>query len=311
MRPSTSSAANGGCFHCAGSPSVTTSVWPSSNSVGPAVRSPSTASTLGRPGATGCTSTSKPSWRNHCSTCAATAASVAAGSPGRTTLGMRMRSRVSAISSSGSTRASADLSADTGQPRVQRLLVREGQDHGVEPDHAVLLEGDVEIVPLDLLRTLLERDHRLELRHLAKGVGAFVEPVAAGHHRAVADRRALRTVHADVGRRFGHHLDEEIDAVDLDGDVRHIATIPRDISWLDAGPLRTIACRERWLCAGPWWHSSASRPVWRSSPAAVGAAMETHSKSSSPTTARTTRSRSGSRWPPITPDGRASRSTCR
>src|ERR671925_892560 len=227
MRPSTSSASNGGWLHCPGSPSVTTSVWPSSSRVPPAVRSPRTASTFGRPGATGWTSTSKPSWRNHCSTCAATAPSVAVASPGRTTLGMRMSSRVSAISSSGSTRASADLSADTGRPPCRGLLVRKGQDHGVEPDHAVLLEGDVEVVSLDLLRALLERDHRLQLRHLAEGVGAFVEPVTAGDDLAVADGRALGAVHADVGRRFGHHLDEEIDAVDLDGDVRHIATIPR------------------------------------------------------------------------------------
>src|SRR5262245_21818072 len=158
--------------------------------------------------------------------CAATAASVAPGSPGRTTLGMRTRSRVRPTSSSVSTRDSARVNVDTAVASAPALLVRERQDDGVEPDDAVLFEGDVEVVALDFLRALLEGDDGLELGHLAEGVGALVEPVATSDHFPVPDRRALRAIHADVGRRFGHHLDEKIDAVDLDGDIRHRRTIP-------------------------------------------------------------------------------------
>ena len=45
--------------------------------------------TFGRPGATSCTSTEKPSRRSQASTAPATARSLASGSPGRKTLGMR------------------------------------------------------------------------------------------------------------------------------------------------------------------------------------------------------------------------------
>src|SRR5882724_9543521 len=134
---------------------------------------------------------------------------------------MRTRSRVSATSSSGSIRDSARVRVDTADVSTRGLLVREREDDGVETDDAVFLEGDVEVVAFDFLRALLEGDDRLELGHLAEGVGALVEAVPASHHFPVPDRRALRAVHADVGRCFGHHLDEEIDAVDLDGDVRH------------------------------------------------------------------------------------------
>ena len=58
----------------AGSPSVTTSVCPSSRRLRrPGVFSPIHPMTFGRPGATGCTSTPKPSRRSHASTNAAIA----------------------------------------------------------------------------------------------------------------------------------------------------------------------------------------------------------------------------------------------
>ena len=93
------------------------------------------------------------------------------------------------------------VSVDTGQRVFERrgaarghagLLVREGQDDGVEADDPVLFAGDVKVVPLDFLGGLLERHDRLEIRHLAERVGALVEPVAARDDLAVADRRALR-----------------------------------------------------------------------------------------------------------------------
>src|SRR5262245_56841531 len=195
MRPSTSSAENGGYRHAEGSPSVTTSVWPSSKRLLPAPFSPRTASTFGRPGATGCTSTSKPSLRNQRSTYSATAASVAPGSPARTTLGILMRSRVSSTSSSASTWARTSFS-DTRGFFLPALLGREREDHGVEADHAVLVSGNVEVVPLDLLGALLERHHGLDIRHLAKGVGALVEAVSPRHDFTVANRRSLRAMDA-------------------------------------------------------------------------------------------------------------------
>src|SRR5262249_24766079 len=102
-----------------------------------------------------------------------------------------------------------------------RLLLRKGQDDGVEPDDAVLLELDVEVVALDLFGALLERHDGLGVGHLTEGVSALVESVAARDDLAVTDRRALRAVDANVRRRLGHHADEQIDAIDLDGDRAH------------------------------------------------------------------------------------------
>src|ERR671918_275248 len=221
MRPSSRSPPNGGCRHSRGSPSVTTSVWPSSRSVGPAAASPIEPSTLGRPGATSWTSTTNPSARSQRSTWAATAASVAPGSPGRTTLGMRTSSRVSAISSSASMRERTSAARTVGARRCPGLLLGEGQDHRVQADDTVLLELEVEVVPLDLLGTLLERDDRRGVGHLPKGVGALVEPVPARHHLTVADGRALGAVHTDVGGHLGHHPHEKGDAVHLDRNAGH------------------------------------------------------------------------------------------
>ena len=68
-------------------------------------------------------------------------------------------------------------------------------------------------------------------------VGALVEAVAARHHLAIPDRGALRTVHADVGRRLRHHAHEEVDTVHLDGNVRHgPVMIPRKIWGLPSPP---------------------------------------------------------------------------
>jgi len=74
---------------------------------------------------------------------------------------------------------------------------------------------------LDLLRALLERNDRLDRRHFAEGVRAFVKAVAPGDDLAVADGRALRAVDANVGGDLGHQPDQEVDAVDLDGYVAH------------------------------------------------------------------------------------------
>src|SRR6185295_4864469 len=167
MRPSTMSAPNGGCDHSAGSPSVTTSVCPSSSRLLPPGRfSPSQPMMLGRPGATCCTSTWKPSRRSQASTKAATRASVASGSAGRYTLGMRTSERVSSTTSSASIlRRTCDSAVTAGSG----LFQREGQDDGVEPDDAMLLARDVEVVSLHLLGILLEGHHRADRRHVAEG----------------------------------------------------------------------------------------------------------------------------------------------
>src|SRR5262249_19084973 len=148
------------------------------------------------------------------------------------------------------------------------------------------LEGDVEVVALDFFRGLLERHDGLELGHFAERVGALIEAVATSDHFPVPDRRALRAVHADVGRRFGPHLDEEIDAVDLDGDVRHRRnyTTPGRVGGsgsraasAPSGPFRAISsslvssrsssrCASSYcFCALPRWRPSVASG-WRSLP---------------------------------------------
>src|SRR5262249_19665729 len=203
----------------AASPSVTTSVWPSSRRLRrPGAFSPIHPMTFGRPGATSCTSTMNPSRRIHASTKAATLASLASGSPGGYTLGIRTRERVSSATSSASMAARSFDSAVTAEAA---LLQRERENDRVEPDHPMLFARDVEVVALDLFGILLEGDDGAQRRHLAKGIGALVEAVPPPDDFAVADRRALGTVHAHVGRRVGHESHEEVDAVHLKLDVSH------------------------------------------------------------------------------------------
>src|SRR5207245_5914991 len=101
-------------------------------------------------------------------------------------------------------------------PATATLLVREGQDDGIQADDAVLVAGDVEVVALHLFRALFERDDRVQRGHLAKRVRPLVEAVAARDDLAVADRRPLGTVNAHVGGSLGHQLHQEVDTVDLD-----------------------------------------------------------------------------------------------
>src|SRR5262250_652201 len=190
MRPSARSAPKGGCVHSAGLPSVTTSVWPSRSRLLPLPFSPSQATTFGRPGTTSWISRSNPCWVSQVSTCRATAASVAPASPGRKTLDIRTSARVRSISSTSSTHARARSTAVAPARATENLLVRKGQDDCVEPDDAVFLAGDVEVVPLDLFRRLLEGHDRFQVRHFPESVGALVEAVAARGHLAVADRGA-------------------------------------------------------------------------------------------------------------------------
>src|SRR3990172_7047739 len=128
-----------------------------------------------------------------------------------------------------------------GWRRAQRgrLLVGEGQDHRVEADHPVLLPAQVEVVSLHVLGTLFEGDHGLPRRHLAERVGAFVEPVAAAHDLAIPDRRALRAVHPDVGGELAQKLHQEVDAVDLHGDLAHGL-----LSWSGGAPHSSTTLRE-------------------------------------------------------------------
>src|SRR2546425_12381592 len=108
---------------------------------------------------------------------------------------MQTRARVSSTTSSALICPKTRSSARTGRA----LLQGEGQDDGVEADHAVLLARDVEEVSLDLFRILLEGDHALDGRHLAEGIGALVEAVAAAHDFGIADGRAFRAMHAHIG----------------------------------------------------------------------------------------------------------------
>ena len=132
-----------------------------------------------------------------------------------------------------------ERSLENSAPGHGRLLVREGQDDRVQPDDAVLLARDVEVMALDLFGGFLERDDGAQLRHVPEGVGALVEAVAARHHLAVADRRALRTVHAHVRRPFRHEPNEEIDSVNLyrNGLGGHRANYTTPLFGLDFTPL--------------------------------------------------------------------------
>src|SRR4030095_16650442 len=105
---------------------------------------------------------------------------------------MRTRARVNSTTSSASIlRRTCDSAVTAG---AGRLFQREGQDDGVEPDHALLFPGDVEVVPFHVLGIFLERPHRANRRHVPEGVGTLVEAVATAHHLAVTDRRPLRAV---------------------------------------------------------------------------------------------------------------------
>jgi len=61
--------------------------------------------------------------------------------------------------------------------RGRLLLPGKGDDHRVDGEDAVFVAVQVEIMALDPLGRLLERDHRPEGRHLAECVGALVEAV--------------------------------------------------------------------------------------------------------------------------------------
>ncbi len=88
--PSTTSPANGSNVHDDGSPSVTTSVWPSNISVRPGPVPSRTATTFGRPGATSVTVTSQPKSRITPATRSAAGCSTAAA-PGSLTVRNRTR----------------------------------------------------------------------------------------------------------------------------------------------------------------------------------------------------------------------------
>src|SRR5579871_5843215 len=108
-RPSRTMPANGGTDHCAGSPSVTTSVCPSKMSTGAATEPCQSATTLGRPGAASSTVTWRSSARSSRSTRAAAGASP--GSPGRNTLGTATRRRARSMRYRSSIAASAASTA--------------------------------------------------------------------------------------------------------------------------------------------------------------------------------------------------------
>ena len=136
---------------------------------------------LGRPGATSCTSTEKPSRRSHASTTRATACSLAPASPGRWTLGIRTSWAVrSTTSCSGDlplrTRSMGRRDISNGPAAAGRMERRaipgEGQDDRVEAEDPELLAVHVEVVPLDFLGRFLEGDDRLDRGHVAERVGA-------------------------------------------------------------------------------------------------------------------------------------------
>src|SRR4030095_7517884 len=132
---------------------------------------------------------------------------------------MRTRARVNSTTSAPSLLWGTCDSAVT--TRAGRLFQREGQDDGVETDHAMLFPGDVEVVPFHFLGIFLERHHRANRRHVPEGVGTLVETVATAHHLAVTDRRSLRAVHPHVGGRLGHEPNEKVDAVHLELYIGH------------------------------------------------------------------------------------------
>src|SRR3990172_4179022 len=175
MRPSRSAASKGGEIHSRGSPSVTTSVWPSRRR-------------LFRPGPF------SPEPRLHVrrdlllvgvGIVGAVDTRDADESAGELHHLVAIDAREDLTESLRRRRATT-----RGQPEGSPLLQRERQDHGIEPDDPVLLSADVEVVSFHFLGVLLEGDDGAYRRHLAEGVGPFVEAVAATHHLAVADRRA-------------------------------------------------------------------------------------------------------------------------
>ena len=163
MRPSTRSAPNGGCVHSRGvalGDDVGVALEQQRRARSP---SPIQPSTLGRPGATSWTSTSKPSLRSQRSTCAATAASVAVGIAGPHDAGDADQV-AGELDQLALRRCGRGRRRSHAAPGGRGLLLREGQDHRVEADDAVLLERDVEVVALDLFGALLERDDGLRDR---------------------------------------------------------------------------------------------------------------------------------------------------
>ena len=74
------------------------------------------------------------------------------------------------------------------------------------------------------LLLVIEDDPAIQ-RFLRAGLGSqgyrHVESVTAAHHLAIADRRALRTVHADIRGRVGEQSHEQVDTVNLELDVCH------------------------------------------------------------------------------------------
>ena len=82
-----------------------------------------------------------------------------------------------------------------------------------QPDHAVLLAADVEIAALDFLDSPRMAHHGgVHRRHLAEGIGAPVESVAAvGPTLAVTGWASPGAVHADIRGRLGQEADQEID----------------------------------------------------------------------------------------------------
>src|SRR5262249_54757447 len=106
-------------------------------------------------------------------------------------------------------------------PEALVLLQREGEDDGVQADHAMFLAADVEIMPFHFLGILLEGHDGADGRHLAEGVGTLVESVPPPHHLAVTDRRTLRAVHPHLCWSVGEESNEQVDAVHLEVDVSH------------------------------------------------------------------------------------------
>ena len=191
---------SGGCApRGAGSPSVTTSVWPSSSSARPLPSLAEHASDVGAPGATARGPRPRSlSFASQRSTWAATAASVACRIAGLHHAGdadevAGERDQLTLVDLRDSTCATdVRASAHGGD-----YSLREGQDDRVETDDAVLLVRDVEVVTLDLLGALLECDHGSSRPGISrKALAPSSNPSPARDDLAVADRRALRAVHA-------------------------------------------------------------------------------------------------------------------
>src|SRR5579884_2376680 len=120
--------ANGGTDHSAGSPSVTTSVCPSTMSTGAAADPGQSAMTLGRPGAACSTVTWRSSARSSRSTRAAAAASPAPGSSGRNTLGTATTARSTPPSPAVAIARRTGASVDIGCARAPCVV----EEHALE-----------------------------------------------------------------------------------------------------------------------------------------------------------------------------------